>query len=438
MKTYQDYQDAKDKIGFLRLAINEYITSFEYQSAITAQKYYQTQNTEITKRLGYLERQTNQMNVKFHKIKNCFFPREIKKLVFYLTGNGIGISPEAKEIIDKKLDKKLTIASINACIDGVSWCFSGLNNVVFFRSTEFFPLLDERVGTIKAGVRFWRISADKPLNVEFYEIDGMTGLVEGTNGLQIISPKESYRKKVIKDKISIKTLSSENYEVLPIFPLYANEVKKSELSDGLKSLIDAWDFISSDLVDGITLIEGIYWIIKNYGGETTHELLREIQELKATLVDGDADAGVTSTTVETPYNAKQATLDLLEKQMYKCFLSPNPEHSMTAVTATEFDIVNGDIDIKADILEWNIIDVIENILMIKGINEPVKNFKRRTNRNDSQTISNITAQIMGGWIDEEQAIKLDPTIAEEDKDELLKRVQLKLSGYPKEEDELNG
>ena len=68
---------------------------------------------------------------------------------------------------------------------------------------------------------------------------------------------------------------------LPIFPLYANELKRSELTDGIKGHIDAYDFISSDLADGITHVEGVYWYIKNYGGDNAAELIKEIQQLKA-------------------------------------------------------------------------------------------------------------------------------------------------------------
>jgi len=403
-----------------------------YKRAATAQLYYSTNNEAVGKRMGYLERQMQRkVNIIFHKLRMAFFPKSVKRLVLYLMGNGATIDDEIKLQIDRKFDNKMIISTIYACVDGVVWGFPDLNeegnpSLTFFRATEFVPLFDERTSKLMAGIRFWQIAPDKPIYIEFYEINGMTEFKIQNGSITELEAKRAYKNIVRKDSFSTDILSAENYDILPIVPLYANELGTSELTTGLKSLIDAYDFISSDLVDTITLIEGLYWIIKNFGGENVQQLLAELQTLKASLIDG-SDTAADSYTVEAPFQAKQMALDLLEKRMHSDWLMPSDGITGAArgVTATEIKANREPLDMKADILEWQVAEFIENILKLKGLTDlTVGNFKRRTSSNDTETINNIATQLSGGWIDEEEAIELDPTINTERKEDLLKRIEL--------------
>ena len=408
-----------------------------YKKAYTAQKYYATDNEEIANRMGYLERQMrNKVSIRFHKLRNGFFPKAVKRLSLYLLGNGVTLDDETKAKIDKRLDNKIIIAAINACVDGVNWGFPDLDELVFFRATEFIPLVDERTSKPMVGVRFWQIDDQKPMYIELYEIDGITEYkTNNSNGLEETAPKRPYRQTVQRDAFSETVINGENYDVFPIFPLYANELKTSELSPGIKALIDAYDFISSDLVDGITLVEGIYWVIKNYGGDDIGQLLAELQQLKATYTEDEA--GADNHIVEIPFQAKQVALDLLETRMYSDWLLPTEMRTggARAVTATEIKAAREDMDIKADLLEWQVAEFIENVLLLKGIDMLIPSFKRRTMTNDTETVNNIATKLSGGWIDADEAIRADPTIPDEEKAELLKRIDLLMTGIPADDDE---
>lgn len=383
--------------------------------------------------MGYLQRRMRgKVNVKFHRLRNSFFPKAVKKLAMYLLGNGASIDDKIKKDIDKKLDNKIILGAIQACVDGVNYAFADIDSIIFFRATEFVPLLDERTSKVMAGIRFWQIAPEKPIYIELYEVDGITEYESDVIGIRETLAKRPYKQTVQRDKFTTIVLKSENYNVLPVFPLYANELKTSELTTGLKALIDAYDYVLSDLVDGITLIEGVYWIVKNFGGQDTAELLSELQELKATLIDG-SDTAADSHIVETPYQAKQMVLDLLDKQMYDMFFLPDSSRNGRAITATEIKSSTQDMDIKADLLEWNITEFIENILQLKGIEMVVEAYKRRTTINDSETIMNISTQLTTGWIDSEVAIMLDPTIPEDAKADLIKRIELNNTGVPPDE-----
>lgn len=410
-----------------------------YEKALIAQDYYRTNNTEIGSRMGYLERQMrNKIKVKFHRLRNAFFPKATKRLVLYLMGNGATFDDQIKAKIDRKFDNTMIIGAINACVDGVVWGFPDLNSLTFFRATEFVPLVDERTDKLMAGIRFWQIDSDKPMYIELYEIEGITEYKATKNigKIEETSPIRKYKQTVRQDEFTITVIDGENYGVLPIFPLYANELGTSELTTGLKALIDAYDFISSDLVDGITLLEGLYGIVKNYSGQDAQQLLAEIHQLKTLLNDGDnAEADLKA--VELPFEAKKMALDLLERRMYDDFLLPDSTNDGRAITATEIKAAREDMDIKADLLEWQVAEFIENVLRLKGNDEPIPNYKRRTLVNDTESVTNIATSMAGApWRTYKDAIMDDPTIPQDEKEERIKAIDLSETGVPPEEEEI--
>lgn len=445
LKTFQDFEKAEDVKLFLLPAIREYKDTPDFEIAETAQSYYANENTAIGHRMGYLERQMrSKVKVKFHKLRNGFFPYAVRKLVMYLMGNGATLDDEIKKSLDPKFDNKMNIGTINACVDGVVWGMPDIDDknrdiLVFFRANMFVPLLDERTSKLRAGIYFWQLSKDKPLNITLFEADGITEFVADNNGSKVEETieKRNYKQNIRRDGFSTTVIGGENYIELPIYPLYADDLMTSLLTPGLQALIDAYDFISSDLVDGITLLEGLYGIVKNYAGQDAQELLAEIHQLKILMSDGQ-DASADVKTIEIPYEAKQMALELLEKRMYADFPLPESANSGRAVTATEIKAAREDMDIKADLLEWQVAEFIENILRLKGNDTPISNYKRRTNNNDTETVTNISTQIMGGWITKRMAITLDPTIPEDAKEKLILEVDLEDTSVPLDGEELEG
>lgn len=434
--TMQDFVKASDKGAFILRAIQEHRMSDTYIRAEIAQEYYSSNNVEIGKRLGYLERQMrSKVNVKFHRLRNGFFRKGVIKLVMYLMGNGATLDDEIKIKIDRKFDNTMQIAAINACVDGVVWGMLDLDEygrdvLRFFRATEFVPLFDKRTGKLHVGIYFHQMERNEPLNITLFEIDGITEYEADQHGSNIkeIAPKRTYIQTIRRDAFSTTLIDGTNYNVLPIFPLYANELGESELTTGLQALIDAYDFVSSDWVDDSTLIEGLYGIIRNYGGQDAATLLAEIQQLKVIVQDGN-DTGAELQPIQMPFASKQALLDFLERRMYDDFLLPDARNDGRAVTATEIKAAREDMDIKADLLEWQVAEFVEQVLLLKGHDELLANYKRRTNNNDSQDVSNISTQLAGeSWIDIEEAIRRDPTIPEDRKDALIERMAAQLLG----------
>ena len=443
MLTFQDFQTATDKTAFILKAINEHKKSDTYSRAKTAQSYYERNNNAIANRLTFMEKYgISNSKVKFFKQSCGFFPRMCKQLTGYLLGNGITLPQEIKNKLGVRFDKDFKNAGLQALIDGVNWCFWNVDRLVVFRATEFVPLFDETNGDLMAGIRFWQIDREKPLNVELYEVEGITRFVQSkadgnsSNELTQIGEKATYINSFRRDAISEEVIDSSNYPRIPVFAFYANELKSSELTSGLKEDIDAYDFINSDLTDSITQIEGIYWIVKNYGGSELTELREDLHKLKM-LVE-ESDSKIDSHNLEVPHKAKQVALELLEKSMFNDTMSLDMK-SITggSLTNVAINVAKTDLDLKADLFEQQAEDVILNILELLGITAETPRFKRRTITNDTETVNNISTMISDRYVDVRWAIDNNPLIADEDHNELFKRVELERTGIPSGDTQLD-
>lgn len=445
MLSYQDFQKVVNKEAFILEAIQTHKGSYEYKRAVTAASYYSTDNEEIMRRMTYLQRQFPGLrDIKFHKITDSFFHNGVNEHVLYLMGNGLTANKEGqftadvKRMIDRNIDFKLVQGGINAMVDGVAWGYPRISGPVrqgvreiggkqgelfFFRVTEFAPIYDEISGALMAGIRFTQIAKDKPMIIELFEIDGITRYVQATSGqMAVQTPKTPYRVTATNYGSGDIINGVENYPVLPVFPLYANMQHKTELSTSIQALLDAVDFVTSAQTDSTTLIEGIYWILQNYGGQSDNEILHFIQSSKILKAYDDVNTGAASHVLESPFQGKESLRNEINNKLYEAFNLPNPIQTR-AVTATEIKMSMAAMDRKADIFEPLVREFVGNILKLYGIDEEMPDFKRRTLNNDTEAIQNIATQLSGGWIDIEEAIFTDPTIPEDRKADLLKRIE---------------
>jgi len=433
--------DEAKKMAFLVRAIQEYQNGERYKRAQLAQKYYKRENEAILKRLTYLQRNNvvNKSQIIFHKLCNGFFPKMCKQLSQYLLGNGVSIDSQYKQKLGVRFDKDIQTMGINTLVDGVNWGFWNVNHLQQYRATEFFTLVDEWNNIPMLGIHFWivekqaqgKFNNTKAMYVEVFDINGVTPYIVDNTGMKPMPGKSfiPYKTKIYSDELITQTLSTGSYEVLPVFPLYANEEQVSEFNDGLKSMIDAYDFINSDLADSITQTEGIYWAIKNYGGADAADLIKEIETFRATVNEEDSD--VKNFAVETPYQAKQYALESLRKAMYQDQMILDLELIQGgSLTNVAINVAKTDFDLKTDTFEWQVGDFVQNILALVGVSNIEIKFKRRTITNDTETINNISTMMADGYLDVEGAIGYCPLIPEGDQQALLDRLLLQETGIP--------
>lgn len=111
---------------------------------------------------------------------------------------------------------------------------------------------------------------------------------------------------------------------VPFIPLHNNSEDTSDLGgqdgDGrpksIKSLIDAYDMISSATTNNqIDLVE-LYWVIQGYGGEVAAQVAKKLQINKAVTVEGGENGSVTAQQITLAVEERCKWLDMLRHDIY--------------------------------------------------------------------------------------------------------------------------
>ena len=388
MVTYQDLVKANDIKKFVVNAVTDYKASEAYKQAIEGIDYTTGKNTAITsfKKLLYTitgEAVPDNFSAN-HKCASGFLDRLTCQLSSYLLSNGVSFNkPETKEKIDEDFDTKLLSAAQDALVQGAVFAFYNMSKVTYFQASEFVPLYDEETGALRAGVRFWQISSDKPLRLTLFEEDGYTEYMKDGNDTKEIQPKRSYILNVVSSKADgTEIVGGVNYPSFPIVPLYANKHKNSELVP-IKSQIDAFDLIKSGFANDLDDASMIYWTINNAGGmsDVDHaKFIERIKVVKAATVDDEAKAE--AHTIDVPYQSREAYLNRLEKDIIKDFMGLDAEKIQGGnVTATQIKAAYEPLSEKADRFEALIIQHILGILALESIDDYPK-FRRSQMSNE--------------------------------------------------------
>ena len=383
MKTYNDLvavgENEKERIDFIRQAINEHCNSDRYKTAVDAELYYDGLNPTINRYEKIIYdmqgRAHTDMWTANHKLASRFFGMAVDQEVSYLLGNGITFSEEStKKKLCKDFDQEVMDAARNAKIAGVSFGFWDVEHLRVFDLQEFVPLYDEENGALKAGIRFWQVAPDKPLRATLYEMDGFTEYFQPKNkDMEVMQAKRRYKRIVrTADVGGTEIYDGDNYEGFPIVPLKNNRHCLSEIC-GKRNTIDALDLASSNMVNNVDEGNLIYWVLSNCNGMDDLDDAKFIERLKTTHVahaDGDDGAKVTPQTIEAPYEGTSSTIDMLKKKLYEdfqCFDAAAVSAGNQTATAIKASYVP--LDLKTDKFESEVTRFIVEILRLAGIDD---------------------------------------------------------------------
>lgn len=381
MKTYQDYLQSTDKQKFILAAIQDHKNSFEYRMAVDAKLYDRQLNPTILSRQKTIRNANGTEIVDIfapnNRISSNFFNQLVSQENQYLLSNGVDWGDE-KKIIDtlgEKFDVQLQKGGRAALVQRCSFGFWNVNKIVFFEYVEFVPLWDEITGELMAGIRFWQIENDKPLNIVFYEQDGFTEWILKNDVFKNTQPKRPYKQIKVKDFTGERIQNGETYSRLPIFPLWANENHDSELL-GSRPSIDLYDRVLSDFGNDCDRNAMIYWLFTNVGGATKDEILKVLETLKKDGVAAANEGEIIPKTIDIPYEARKTILDILKKRIYEDFGGFIPSELTANVTATAIESAYMPLDLKCDSYEYCVIEFLQSLCNFLGFENVAPKFKR--------------------------------------------------------------
>lgn len=432
MKTYQDFLEVAEKsdrerMEFVLSAINNHKDSDLYKQAVIAKEYDAHRNVTIAnfqKLLYTLNGKVIPDNYSpNYKLRSNFFANFVTQETQYLLGNGVTLKKEEnKAKLGAWFDTRLQDAAHDALVGGVSYGFWNLDHLEVFDVTEFVPLLDEENGALRSGIRFWQVCTSKPLRATLFEPDGFTQYIRRSGEeMMILEPKRGYVAVEATSEIDgTELLAYQNYPGFPIIPMYGNRAKQSELV-GQREAIDCYDLIKSGFANTVDDASVIYWTISNAGGMDEIDMARfkeSMRRIGVGLVDDDG-AKAEAHTLTIPVEAREALLSRISDDLYRDFQMLDVTKLQGGQkTATEINAAYQSMDNKVDQFEYCVIDFLQALFKIVGIeDEPSFTRSKVTNQLEQTQMVLLAAN----YLDDETILNKLPWLTQEEVTEILKR-----------------
>ncbi len=423
----------KARMEFIKEAISAHKLTEAYQIAAVAEEYYAKRNVTISDFQRFLyniqgQREPDLLSANY-KLKSMFFRKFVIQQVQYVLSNGVVFQKkDTKQRLGRNFDNQLAAAAKKAMVDGVAYCFWNYDHLEVFSVVEtraspgFVPLLDENSGKIKAGIRFWERTATDTKYATLYEMDGYTEYIEIDDGpMEALNEKRAYIQHVSQNAAGdVEAIEGTNYPGFPIIPMYANDLRESELT-GIRECIDCYDYIKSGLANDIDDASGFYWLIKNAGGMKDKDLaqfLDRLRRVKAAVIDTDDGVDAEAHTLDIPVEARTAMLDRLRADLYSDFqIIDIRALSASSKTATEIRAAYQPMDDKCGDFEYCVRDFIIQLLALLDIeDEPSFKWNRIANQTEETSMIMTAANVLG----EELTLKKLPFLTPE---EIEKRLE---------------
>lgn len=319
-------------------------------------------------------------------------------------------------------DTRLQDAAHDALVGGVSYGFWNLDHLEVFDVTEFVPLLDEENGALRSGIRFWQVCTSKPLRATLFEPDGFTQYIRRSGEeMMILEPKRGYVAVEATSEIDgTELLAYQNYPGFPIIPMYGNRAKQSELV-GQREAIDCYDLIKSGFANTVDDASVIYWTISNAGGMDEIDMARfkeSMRRIGVGLVDDDG-AKAEAHTITIPVEAREALLSRISDDLYRDFQMLDVTKLQGGQkTATEINAAYQSMDNKVDQFEYCVIDFLQALFKIVGIeDEPSFTRSKVTNQLEQTQMVLLAAN----YLDDETILNKLTWLTQEEVAEILKR-----------------
>ncbi len=239
-------------------------------------------------------------------------------------------------------------------------------------------------------------------NTTTYYVQVGNGKIELDDSVETNPRPHITYKKIGDDALYYK--GNGGYGFIPFFRLDNNKKQTSGLKP-IKALIDDYDLMACGLSNNLQDIsEGIY-VVKGYPGANLDEMIQNVKVKKLIGVSPDGDIDIK--TIDVPYEARKAKLELDEKNIYRFGMGFNSAqigdgNITNIVIKSRYALL----DLKSDKLEIRLKQFLRKMLkvVLDEINEALKtDYKMKdvqiilereviTNAKDNAEIDLINAQ----------------------------------------------
>lgn len=392
MLTYNDFLECtteEKRTEFILNAIKEHESSRDFKTGVAAGKFYRHQDPDMEMiEKVYYDFQGIKHKDSFsanNKLCSNFYYVFISQMVQYLLGNGVSFDdPEVKKKLGNDFDYKLQKLLTWAANDKVSYGYVTPNGIIPLNfacdSHEepcFIELRDERDGAIRAGIRYWRLAANKPLMVTLFEIEGMTEYSEIKSDedrkteklrLEIIKERTPYTLNTVSNDVQGVYMSTgTNYSEIPIVPLRFINNQSSLV--GNRATLTAYNLALSNMTNDATEFNFLYWVLKNAEGMDKYDDTQFLINLMKTRVL-HLPEGVDAEPHELMphFESIETALKRLKEQLISDFMAVDWERlSAGNVTTVEIKAAYTNLDLKCCDVERCVGEFIRGVLKVLGL-----------------------------------------------------------------------
>ena len=226
-------------------------------------------------------------------------------------------------------------------------------------------------------VIFWyvdRIGKDnkKIIRIQVWDDTVTHFFVQEDDGMPEPDPAQKInpRPHSLYKKGSDKSTYYESYGFIPFFRLDNCRKQFSGLKP-IKDLIDDYDLMSCGLSNNIQDTNEALYVVRGFHGDNLDELMVNVKAKKHIGVDDDG--GVEIKTIDIPYQARQAKLDLDEKNIFRFGMGVNTDglKDTSATTSIAIKSAYSLLDLKCNKLEIRLKQFMRKLLkvVLKEIND---------------------------------------------------------------------
>ena len=282
---------------------------------------------------GEIVEDTTRSNI---KISHPFFTELVDQAVQYiLSGNDGFIKsdiPELQAELDAYFnDNEDFTAELSEVLTGCQtkgfdymFAYKNAENKIAFQCADSIGVVEVRAKDTDSNtdhVIYWyidRIEKRKKeiKRIQVWDKEQVYYYVQTNNGKIELDASENINPKphtLFKKENDDKTYY-EGFGFIPFFRLDNNKKQTSSLKT-VKDLIDDYDLMASSLSNNLADFDTPIHVVKGFAGDNFDELQQNLKTKK--IIGVDEEGGVEVHTVDIPYQAREAKLNLDEKNIYR-------------------------------------------------------------------------------------------------------------------------
>ena len=328
------------------LTINEIKTFIDQDRASTkkklagiGQRYYEADHDIKNYRIFFIDAEGKPKEDLFKsniKISHPFFTELVDQEVQYMLSGKDGFvlsdDPKLQAFLDEYFNENEDFTSeltevLTGCISKgfeYMYAYKTTEGKTSFQCADSMGVVEVRAKETDDGceyVIFWyvdRIGKDnkKITRIQVWDDKQTHFFCREGEGQIIPDPSEKINPKphILYKKDGDESTYYEGFGFIPFFRLDNCKKQFSGLKP-IKALIDDYDLMSCGLSNNIQDSNEVLYVVRGFDGDNLDELHLNTKTKK--LIGVDEDGGVDIKTIDIPYEARQAKLDLDEKNIYR-------------------------------------------------------------------------------------------------------------------------